>query len=56
MLHTEETVRAGIRVKGGSRVYYLPEGDRLTPSARDWLRNENVRILRPSTRRSPAAR
>ena len=47
MLHTEETVRAGIRVKDGSRVYYLPEGDRLTPSARDWLRNENVRILRP---------
>ncbi len=47
MLHTEETVRAGIRVKDGSRVYYLPEGDRLTPSARDWLRSENVRILRP---------
>ena len=47
MLHTEETVRAGIRVKDGSRVYYLPEGDRLTPSAQDWLRNENVRILRP---------
>ena len=47
MLHTEEAVRAAIRVKDGARVYYLPEGDRLTPSARDWLRSENVRILTP---------
>ena len=45
MLHTEETVRAGIRVKDGARVYYLSEGDRLTPSARDWLNREGVRIL-----------
>ena len=47
MLHTEEAVRAAVRVKDGARVYYLPEGDRLTPSARDWLRSENIRILTP---------
>lgn len=47
MLHTEETVRAGIRVKDGARVYELPQGDRLTPSAQDWLRQENIRICSP---------
>lgn len=47
MLHTLEAVRAAIRVKDGARVYYLPEGDLLTPSARDWLRSENVRVLSP---------
>ena len=47
MLHTEEAVRAAVRVKDGARVYYLPEGDRLTPSARVWLRSENIRILTP---------
>ena len=38
MLYTEEAVRAGLRVRDGRRVFYLPEGSRLTPAARDWLR------------------
>ena len=40
MLYTEEAVRAGLRVRDGQRVFYLPEGSRLTPAARDWLRQE----------------
>lgn len=47
MLHTEEAVRAAVRVRDGVRVYYLPEGDRLTPGAKDWLRRENIRVLPP---------
>ena len=39
MLYTEEAVRAGLRVRDGKRVFYLPEGSRLTPAARDWLRS-----------------
>ena len=30
MLYTEEAVRAGLRVRDGRRVFYLPEGSRLT--------------------------
>lgn len=32
MLYTEEAVRAGLRVRDGRRVFYLPEGSRLTPA------------------------
>ena len=35
MLYTEEAVRAGLRVRDGRRVFYLPEGSRLTPAARE---------------------
>lgn len=45
MLYTEESVRAGIRNRGGKRVFPLGEGDRLTPSARDWLRGEGIEIV-----------
>ena len=44
-LFTEEAVRANLRVKDGKKVFYLAEGDRLTPSAREWLRQEHVEIL-----------
>ena len=39
-LFTESSVRACIRVKDGRRVFYLGPGDRLTPSARERLRQE----------------
>ena len=29
MLYTEEAVRAGLRVRDGRRVFYLPEGSRI---------------------------
>lgn len=45
MLYTEEAVRAGLRVRDGKRVFYLPEGSRLTPAARDWLRQEGVTVV-----------
>ncbi len=42
---TEEAVKANLRVKDGKRVFYMAEGDRMTPSARSWLRLEGVEIL-----------
>lgn len=42
---TEESVRANIRNQDGKRVFYLAEGDHLTPSAREWLRKERIEIL-----------
>ena len=45
MLYTEEAVRAGLRVRDGKRVFFLGEGDRLTPAAKEWLRSENVTVL-----------
>lgn len=48
MLYTEENVRAGLRVLDGKRVFYLSDGDRLTPAARDLLLREGVRIAAPS--------
>lgn len=58
MLYTEEAVRAGLRVRDGRRVFYLPEGSRLTPAARDWLRQEGVTVVPhaetpPATYRTP---
>ena len=32
---TAESARANVRVRDGKRVFYLAEGDHLTPSARD---------------------
>lgn len=45
---TMEDARANIRVRDGKRVFYLAEGDILTPSARDWLRSDGVEILSAS--------
>lgn len=42
---TAESARANVRVRDGRRVFYLSEGDHLTPSARDWLRRDGVEIL-----------
>ncbi len=46
---TEEAVKANLRVKDGKRVFYMAEGDRMTPSARSWLRLEGVEILPAET-------
>ena len=45
MLWSEETVRAAIRNRAGERVFFLSREDTLTPSARDYLRREKIRIL-----------
>ncbi len=47
MLYTEESVRAGVRNREGKRVFPLAEGDRLTPSAQDWLRSEGIAVVKP---------
>ena len=44
-VYTEETARANVRVRDGKRVFYLDERDHLTPSAREWLRRDQVEIL-----------
>ncbi|MBO2526960.1 MAG: ATP-binding protein [Clostridiales bacterium] len=53
MLYTEEAARARVRNQDGKRVFYLEADDRLTPSARDWLRAEGIAVLPVSER--PAA-
>ena len=45
MLYSEETVKANIRNREGKRVFFLAEGDTLTPSARDYLSRERIPIL-----------
>ncbi len=45
MIYCIEEVRANIRNREGKRVFYLGQGDRLTPSARDWLSRERIPIL-----------
>ena len=45
MLYSEENVRANIRNREGKRVFYLQNGDSLTPSARDFLQRERIEIL-----------
>ena len=45
MLYCEETVKANIRNRQGQRVFYLRDGDTLTPSARDFLARERIEIL-----------
>lgn len=48
MLYSEETVRANIRNRDGKRVFFLRNGDALTPSARDFLTRERIPILSAS--------
>ena len=48
MVFTEEHVRANLRVKDGKRVFYLAAGDKLTPAANSFLRQEHVKVL-PAT-------
>lgn len=44
MLYTEHSVVAALQERDGHRVLLLAEGDRLTPAARDYLRQENISI------------
>ena len=48
MLYDEAAVRANLRNREGKRVFYLGEGDKLTPSARDLLSRERIEILSSS--------
>lgn len=45
MLYDERAARDNIRNSGGKRVFYLGQGDQLTPSARDFLNRERIQIL-----------
>lgn len=45
MLFTEQTVLTAVRQQGGLRTLILQDGDRLTPSARDLLRRENITLM-----------
>ena len=47
MLYTLESVRDNLRNREGKRVFYLSPSDRLTPGARDYLREQKVEILPP---------
>jgi len=51
-VYTEESVRANIRNQSGKRVFYLAEGDHLTPSAREWLRKERIEVIRGTMKQS----
>jgi len=42
---TLQGAKENIRVKDGKRVFYLADGDHLTPSAQDWLRSQSIAIL-----------
>jgi len=52
-VYTLEAVKANIRVRDGKRVFYLAEGDRLTPSAGDWLKSDGVIVLHESQKATP---
>lgn len=45
MLYDQRAARDNIRNKDGKRVFYLGQGDQLTPSARDYLSSQRVEIL-----------
>lgn len=51
-LFTAESVRANLRNKDGRRVFYLGANDRLTPGARDYLRDNHIEIL-PASQAKP---
>lgn len=56
---TQDSVRANVRVRDGKRVFYLAPGDHLTPSAREWLHQDQVEILpaslaKPTVYHTPA--
>ena len=53
MLYDEHSVRDNVRNKDGKRVFFLGSADRLTPSARDWLRAQRIQIL-PAAEAKPA--
>lgn len=44
-VYTEQTARANIRIRNGKRVFFLAQGDHLTPSARMWLCRDGVEIV-----------
>lgn len=54
MLYNETAVRANIRNREGGRVFFLGREDCLTPSARDYLNRERIRIL-PAEEAKPEA-
>ena len=43
-VYTAQSVQKFLSIEQGKRVLYLDTGDRLTPSARDWLQAEGVEI------------
>lgn len=45
MLFDEKAVRENLRSREGGRVFYLRKGDTLTPSARDFLSRERIKVL-----------
>ena len=51
MLYDESAVKANIRNREGQRVFVLGKADTLTPSARDYLRREQIPILAPEQMR-----
>ena len=44
-VYTLESAKANVRNKDGKRVFYLADGDHLTPSAADWLRREVIEVM-----------
>ncbi len=44
MLYDLEAVRANVRNRDGKRVFFLGDGDTLSPSARDYLRHERIEL------------
>lgn len=51
MLYDQAAVAANIRNREGRRVFFLAQGDTLTPSARDWLQSQRIPILSPKEAR-----
>ncbi len=49
MLYTEEITRDNIRTRDGKRVFFLGQGDTLTPGARDFLTRERIEIRSSDT-------
>ncbi len=45
MLWQERAVRENLRNRGGKRVFYLPKGDQLTSTAKDFLARERIELL-----------
>ena len=54
MICTEEVVRDNLRNRDGKRVFYLSQGDQLTPAARDYLHRERIAVL-PAEQAKPEA-
>ncbi len=48
MLYDERTLRENIRNRDGKRVFFLGDGDRLTPSAKDYVNRERIEV-RPAS-------